>query len=111
MEHPEWRGSEISIFAAFYEEDMERQPHRLNRLIDPGRIPISRKNVQKLPFMKGIKALEKLVNEHSVYADFVISNFYLYKFEQDKGKIFKSFEKIKDILFVRAGQRIVISDE
>ena len=111
MEHAEWKGCETSIFAAFYEEDMERQPHRLNRLIDPGCIPISRKNVQKLPFKKGIKALEKLVNDHSVDADFVISGFSLSKLEQEQGKLFKSFSKIKDILFVRAGQRITISNK
>ena len=111
MGHPEWKGSEIKIFAAFYEEEMNKEVNKLNRLIDLGRIPISRQNVQKLPYKKGIKVLEALVNENSVDADLVISGFSLSKLELDQGKFFKSFSKIKDILFVRAGQRIVISEE
>jgi amino acid transporter len=111
MGHPEWKGCEIDIFAAYYEEDADRQINRLNRLIDLGRIPIAQKNVKKLPYKKGIKALENLVNEHSVDADLVISGFSLSKLEEDKGAFFKSFSEIEEILFVRAGQRIVISEE
>ena len=32
------------------------------------------------------------------------------KFTKDKGEFFKGFENIKDILFVRAGQKIIISE-
>ena len=111
MGHPEWKGCEIDIFAAYFEEDADRQIHRLNRLIDLGRIPIAQKNVKKLPYKKGIKALENLVNEHSIDADLVISGFSLSKLEEDQGAFFKSFSEIEEILFVRAGQRIVISEE
>jgi len=111
MGHPEWKGCQIDIFAAYFEEDADRQINRLNRLIDLGRIPIAQKNVKKLPYKKGIKAFENLVNEHSIDADLVISGFSLSKLEEDQGAFFKSFSEIEEILFVRAGQRIVISDE
>ncbi|MBN1480052.1 amino acid permease [candidate division KSB1 bacterium] len=110
MGTPDWKGCHISIFAAFNEEDMTKEVNRLNTLIDKGRIPISRKNVQKMPFKKGMKAFEALVNGHSQDADLVITGFSVSKLAQDKGAFFKSFENIPDILFVRAGQRISIEE-
>jgi amino acid transporter len=111
MGHPEWKGCDIEIFAAFQKERMEAEVNRLNRLIERGRLPISSQNVQKVPFQEGIEAFEALVSEHSVEADLVITGFSLSKSVQDQGKFFKSFEQIEDILFVKAGQRIVIIEQ
>ena len=36
--------------------------------------------------------------------------FSLKKLSKEHGKFFQSFENIKDVLFVRAGQKIAISD-
>ncbi len=106
----DWKGCEISIFAAFNEEDMTKEVNRLNMLIDRGRIPISRNNVQKMPFKKGIKAFEALVNENSQDADLVITGFSVSKSVQDNGAFFKSFENIPDLLFVHAGHKISIEE-
>jgi hypothetical protein len=106
----DWKGCNISIFAAFNEEDMTKEVNRLNALIDKGRIPISRKNVQKMPFKRGIKAFDALVNEHSQNADLVITGFSVSKLAHDKGEFFKSFENVPDLLFVRAGQKISIEE-
>lgn len=110
MGTPDWKGCNISIFAAFNEEDMTKEVNRLNALIDRGRIPISRKNVQKMPFKKSIKAYEALVNENSQDADLVITGFSVSKLIQDNGAFFKSFDLIPDILFVRAGEKISIEE-
>lgn len=93
MGHPEWKGCEIDIFAAYFEEDADKQMQRLNRLIDLGRIPIALKNVKKFPYKKGIEAFETLVNENSMDADLVISGFSLTKLQEDQGAFFKSFQK------------------
>ncbi|UCE19344.1 MAG: amino acid permease [Gemmatimonadota bacterium] len=110
MGHPEWKGCDIEIFAAFKNEEMDKEVAKLNQLIERGRIPISQQNVQKVPFKKGLDPFEELVTEHSAEADLVITGFSLGKLVKEEGRFFKSFEKIEDILFVRAGQRIIITD-
>lgn len=110
MGTPDWKGCDINIFAAFNEEEMTKEVNRLNALIDKGRIPISRKNVQKMPFKNSIKAFDALVNEHSQDADLVITGFSVSKLAQDKGEFFRSFEHVPDILFVRAGHKISIEE-
>ena len=110
MGHPDWNGCEIELFAAFDEKELNKEVKKLNDLIDKGRIPISQKNVQKIPWNKQKKLYETLITEHSEIADLVILGFSLNKLTQEKGDFFKRFERIKDILFVRAGQKIVISE-
>ncbi|TDI95502.1 MAG: amino acid permease [Caldithrix sp.] len=108
--HPEWKGCEIEIFAAFEKAEMSRQVGRLNQLIEEGRIPISQNKVQRMPWNKRAKSYQSLVCENSENADLVIMGFSLNKVTQEKGEFFKRFKNIKEILFVRAGQKIVISD-
>lgn len=110
MGHPEWKGCEIEIFAAFEKAEMSRQVGRLNQLIEQGRIPISQNKVQRMPWNKRAKSYQNLVCENSENADLVIMGFSLNKVTQEKGEFFKRFKNIKEILFVRAGQKIVISD-
>ncbi|MFQ5754340.1 MAG: amino acid permease, partial [bacterium] len=110
MGHPEWKGCDIELFAAFEADEMDKHIKQLNQLIDQGRIPISQKNVQKIPWNQKKTSYESLVTEHSEGADLVIMGFSLDKLTQEKGEFFKHFQNIKDILFVRAGQKIVISE-
>lgn len=108
--HPEWKGCRITLFAAFDSQGMESNVQRLNRLIDKGRIPISGKNVRKIPWDMDKTSYEGLVTEHSQAADLVIMGFSLKKLKKEKGDFFKQFGNVKDILFVSAGQKIVITD-
>jgi hypothetical protein len=109
--HPEWRNGNIELFTAFEQKELNKEVGRLNRLIDQGRIPISHKNVQKIPWNKKRKTYENLVCDYSESADLVIMGFSLNKIIQEKGAFFKSFAIIKELLFVRAGQKIVISED
>jgi amino acid transporter len=106
MGHPDWSEAEISLFAAFEETELNKEIKKLNELIDDGRIPISHKNVQKIPWDKKAKSYEKVVSEFSQNADLVIMGFSLMKLTQDKGEFFTRFGNIEEILFVRAGQKI-----
>lgn len=108
--HRDWLGCDITLFAAFDEKELDRQVAHLNKLIDIGRIPISKSNVQRISWEKKKVPFEELVNEHSAGADLVMMGFSLTKLTEQKGEFFTGFDKIKDILFVRAGQRIVITD-
>jgi hypothetical protein len=108
--HPEWQNCEIQLFGAFEKSNLNKEVGRLNQLIDKGRIPISHNKVEKIPWNKKQTSYEQLVNEHSENADLVVMGFSLIKIIQEKGEFFGRFEQIKDILFVRAGQRIAISE-
>jgi amino acid transporter len=108
--HPEWRKSQIEIFAVFEEKEIEIQIKKLNQLIDRGRIPISKKNVNSIPFDIDKTTFDSLVSSHSDTTDLVILGFSLKKIIKENGAFFKKFENIKDILFVRAGQKIAITD-
>ena len=111
MGHPEWKGCEIELFAAFEASDMDRHVVQLNQLIDDGRIPIAKKNLQKIPWDKNKSSYEAMVTRHSESADLVIMGFSLKKIKKEKGNFFKKFGNVKDILFVRAGQKILITED
>jgi len=108
--HPDWSQSEIELYAAFHQKEMKAEVDRLNDLIARGRIPISSQNVKQVPLSDNLD-FEELVNQHSESADLVITGFSLKKAHQDGGDFLKGFERIKDILFVRAGQKILIAEK
>lgn len=108
--HPEWKECEVDLFAVFEEKELNREFKRLQQLIDMGRIPISVKNVRKIPWDKSAKSYEALVTEHSDSADLVIMGFSVQKLTKEEGAFFKRFGNINEILFLRAGQQIAISD-
>lgn len=111
MGHPDWQNCEATLFVAFEEEELNAQMERLNKLIDQGRIPISHKNVRSVSWDKKLRTYENLVMDNSAVADLVIMGFSLQKLNKENGAFFKKFENINQILFVRAGQKIAISDE
>ncbi len=108
--HEEWQEAEIKIFAAFAEERMELGVQHLNDLIDRGRIPISTKNIERIP-MKKEDDFDSLVNKNSEAADLVITGLSLDKMQEDGGAFLRRFENINDILFVWVGQRILIAED
>ncbi len=108
--HPEWKNSDIELYAAFNQVSMEHEVERLSELITRGRIPISLNNVRKIPLSIDTN-FDELVNEYSENADLVITGFSLKKMQQDGGLFMKGFSRIKDILFVRASQDILIVDD
>ncbi|MBU1096401.1 MAG: amino acid permease [Bacteroidetes bacterium] len=108
--HKEWKGSEIELCVAFDEDEMENEIEELNDLIDKGRIPFSKKNVNKVTWNKNSTPYESLVINNSENVDLVIMGFSLGKIIQEKGEFFKKFTNIKDILFVRAGHEIAIKE-
>ncbi len=110
MGHPEWKGCDVNLYAAHAEKDLNKELSRLNSLINKGRIPFSAKNVNRIPWNEKAKTYEALVSEHSAAADLVIMGFSITKLEQEKGEFFKKFPNVNEILFVRAGQRIAISE-
>lgn len=110
MGHPEWKGCLITMFAVIEDHNKDGNVSRLNRFTADGRIPISAKNVKKIAWNKDDTSLESLVSLHSEEADLVILGFSLEKVIEERGEYFKRFDTMNDILFVRAGQSIIITD-
>ncbi len=107
--HPEWAKAEIRLFAAFDDATMERDVAELEALIEKGRIPISSANVSSVPIRED-GSFSQLVNEHSEAADLVIMGLSVSRMERDGGTFVMAFQSIQDILFVRAGERVLITD-
>ena len=106
--HPEWRGCELKLYMTFIREEISQERERIKNLIAKGRIMISRKNIQLVPLESAL-AFDDAVAQHSERSDLVITGFSLTKMQQDEGEFIKGFSAIKDILFVRAGQDILIT--
>jgi amino acid transporter len=108
MGHPDWKKCETTLFVAFNRDEMDHEVEDLNAMIAQGRIPISHKNVVKVP-LTGTDVFDALVSERSKEADLVITGFSLAKLRADGGAFMKGFDRIPQILFVRAGQEILIT--
>ncbi len=106
--HPEWRTAEIRVFACVGGGGNETEADQLSALIDQGRLPIARKNIETLP-VQSEPGIEAEVRHRSSDADLVIAG--LSK-EQIAGGDFAGFLRnyaaANDILFVHAVERIAI---
>jgi len=103
MGHEEWKGSEISVFAAVPEDEQEDQRLALEQLIMTGRIPISTHNVTVLPYGSR-DTYEELVSSKSQEADLVMVGFTPGQFMEHTTKIFERYRNIRDLLFVCAAE-------
>lgn len=106
--NPEWKNAEIKLYATSLSERIAKEKERIKKLVSQGLILISPKNILTLPLEKDM-SFEELVTEYSETADLVITGFSLTKMKEDQGEFLKGFKGIKDILFVRAGQEILIT--
>jgi amino acid transporter len=109
MENPEWKGCNIEIFSAIKKDDLEKHMMKLNSLMESGEIPLSPKMMRKVEYTGDDTALEDLVEKNSEDADIVILGLSIPKVEASGEDFFKRFSD-KDLLFVRAGQKISISE-
>ena len=106
--HPEWSDCEVKLFATCPPEKIGEESDRLKLLVAQGRILISPKNIQILTMAPDIN-FDEFVSMHSEAADLVITGFSLAKMKRDQGEFLKGFNKVRDILFVRATQEILIT--
>ncbi len=106
--HPEWKNCEIRLFATCPPEKIHEESDRLRQLVAQGRILISPKNIQILTMEQDVD-FDEFVSMNSESADLVITGFSLTKMKRDAGAFLKGFSKIRDILYVRATQEILIT--
>ncbi|MDE0628107.1 MAG: amino acid permease [Bryobacterales bacterium] len=106
--HPEWRTAEIRVFACVGAEGDEREADRLSALVDQGRLPIGRKNIETLPVESQAK-IESEVGYRSSDADLVIAGISAGQLKEDSlAEVLQSYKAVNDIIFMHAVEEIVI---
>jgi amino acid transporter len=108
MAHHEWENAKITIYTAFPESKQEARLSEIKHLIQKGRLPITLKNVQSFTYTDK-KSLDKLIYRKSKNADLVIVGFTQKQLEKFGVDVFKQHEKLRETLFISAGERIYIS--
>ena len=106
--HPEWRMAEIRVFACVGRDGGEEEAGELSALIDQGRLPIARKNVESVR-VQSWEAVEEAVRARSSEADLVIAGIAREQIEEgDAGEVLQRYRAANNVLFVHAVEEIGI---
>jgi amino acid transporter len=105
--HRDWRGAEVSIFAAYPRSEVQERREDLHEMITEGRLLISAKNVLVIATDDGID-FERLVEARSESADLVLLGFRSDRLERKGAELFRRFSSLRDALFVSAEEEIEI---
>ena len=108
MANPDWADSKITIFTAFPKDKQEKQIAQIKHLIQKGRLPITLKNVQSYTYTDK-KSLNKLIYSKSKNADLVIMGFTQKQLEKYGVEVFNQHDRLRETLFISAGEIIHIS--
>jgi amino acid transporter len=108
MANPDWADSEITIFTAFPKAKQDERISRIKHLIAKGRLPITLKNVQSFTYTDK-DSLDKLIYRKSKNADLVILGFTQRQLDEMGQELFKQHPKLRETLFINAGETIFIS--
>jgi hypothetical protein len=108
MAHSDWQDAKITIYTAFPQAKQEERISEIKHLIQKGRLPITLKNVKSFTYTDK-KSLDKLVYRKSKNADLVIIGFTQKQLDKFGIEVFKQHEKLRETLFISAGERIYIS--
>ncbi|MEO9485255.1 MAG: amino acid permease [Ekhidna sp.] len=99
--HPDWKKSQIKIFAIFPEDEIEGENARILQLIEEGRLPITKRNVELIPSKKGV-SYKGIIKEKSKEADLSIVGFRMESIKQHGKEVFEDYNGLGNILFVNS---------
>jgi amino acid transporter len=102
--HKDWSKGQIKIFALFPEESIKEEKARLSKLVQTGKLPISKNNI-KVIANKTDKSLQQFVTEKSYNADMTILGFRDEVIKHNGKKNFEGYENVGNILFVNAARQ------
>ncbi|MGD8870550.1 MAG: amino acid permease [Gemmatimonadota bacterium] len=105
--HKDWRGAEVSIFAAYPRREVHERSEELHDMITEGRLLISEKNIRVIATDDDID-FERLVEARSNSADLVLLGFTSRRVEHRGKELFQRFATLRDTLFVSAEEDIDI---
>ncbi len=101
MGHPDWKRATVKIFYFEGNDEIEDNRIKLLNMIEEGRIPISKKNVQ-LVKPEEDKSGKAVMSRYSKDAGLVIVGFRGSELNEHKEEIFKGFDELGDVLFVHS---------
>jgi hypothetical protein len=99
--HPDWRKSNIKLFATCKTGKNEETKLRLTELVRTGRLPITEKNIEIIIEEPG-KTLKNLINERSAPAALVMTGFNPQALKHIGDSLLVGYEGIGTILFVNS---------
>jgi len=105
MGHPDWRKATVKIYYFEGSDEIEENRIQLLNMIEEGRIPISKKNVELIK-PEGDLTGKGMINKHSTEAGLVIVGFRGKEIEEQKEELFNNLDKVGDVLFVHSHYQI-----
>lgn len=99
--HPDWKGARIKLLPIYFEHEIAEQRSRILQLIDSGRLPISRNNVELIP-KKDDMDIKGIINEKSKDACLTIIGIREEAVKHNGQQVFTGYDSLGDILFVNA---------
>lgn len=106
--HPEWKDGQIKIFTLSQKEEHEQRMAELFSLIDSGRLPISKKNVETVHFGEE-NSTRNIISQKSSDADLTIIGFRNELIRAEGINLFTGYENMGNILFVSSSKQKEIS--
>jgi len=108
--HKDWSNASIRIFSLVQEANVDDEANSLFKLIKTGRLPISHRNTEPIPW-DGTIDKRAVITERSSDAGLVILGFRGEALKGLKGELFTGYDGIGNILFVNTRQDIELIKE
>ncbi len=105
--HKDWNGGQIKIFALYPDDTCDYERQQLFRLIDTGRLPISKNNIQVLA-RKGDADKRTVIEQNSQDADLMITGFRSETLKKKGTAVFEGYDNLGNTLFVNSVSSKVI---
>ena len=104
----EWRRAQISIFAAFPEDQVEERRAHFEAMMEGGRLPIRKENVSFFS-VDAADAYHALVEERSARADLVVLGLTMDRLAENRALALRRYPSLRAVLFVSAAEDIRIA--
>ncbi|PPK85177.1 amino acid transporter [Neolewinella xylanilytica] len=105
--HSDWKDAEIKLFAVFEESKLAEEQQRMYDLIETGKLPISRNNIEVLCRLDDTD-VRGVIASRSGEADLVIMGFRDEALKRMKKELFAGYDEIGNVLFVNAAEAVEI---
>jgi solute carrier family 12 sodium/potassium/chloride transporter 2 len=99
--HPQWKKAEIKIYAVVPLEDVKEQKSELLQLIEAGRLPISKHNINIIENTDE-RSTKDIINEQSKDADLTIVGFRSEAMKQMGEELFSGYDEVGNVLYVNS---------
>ena len=104
----DWRRAEISIFAAFPADEVEKRRAQFEAMMEGGRLPIRKENV-RFHSVNDATAYHQLVETTSDGADLVVLGATLDRLADKRSYLLTRYPSFSDVLFVVAAEHVEIA--